>query len=95
LAKRARERVMHGGAFIMLRQYVEQMRYAKPWQQMLFVVGLIALGLMLLVVLKHPIGVLPIVLGVVWTRGIAVNVGRSRRSQHTRHADRRGPSSPQ
>jgi hypothetical protein len=86
---------MHGGALMMLRQHVEQMRYAKPWQQTLFVVGLIALGLVLLVVLKHPIGVLPIALGVVWTRRAAVNVIRSRRSQHTRHADERSPSSPQ
>jgi hypothetical protein len=81
---------MHGGPFIMLRQSVEQMRYAKPWQQTLFVVGLIALGLVL-----HPIGVLPIVLGVVWTRRIAMNVVRSRRSQHARRADQRDPKPPQ
>jgi hypothetical protein len=80
---------MHGGPLFMLRQSVEQMRYAKPWQQTLFVVGLIALGLTMLVVLQHPIGVLPIVLGIVWTRRVAVNVIRSRRSPHTRYRSAR------
>jgi hypothetical protein len=79
---------MYGGPLMLLRQSVEQMRYAKPWQQTLFAAGLIAVGAALLVVLQHPIGILLIVLGIACIRGTARNVIRSRRSPSTHHDEK-------
>jgi hypothetical protein len=72
---------MYGGPLMVLRQSVEQMRYARPWQQALFSLTLIAVGVALLVVLQHPIGILPIVLGAASIRRTARFGIRSRRSR--------------
>jgi hypothetical protein len=84
---------MYGGPLMLLRQSVEQMRYARPWQQTLFAAGLITVGVALLVVLQHPVGILPIVLGVAFLRATVRNVIRSRRSRRTHHVEKNGADS--
>jgi cell division protein FtsX len=84
---------MYGGPLMLLRQSVEQMRYARPWQQTLFAAALIAVGVALIVVLQHPIGILPIVLGIAFIRGTVRGAIRSRRNRSTHHVEKQGSGS--
>ena len=70
---------MYGGPLMLLRQSVEQMRYARPWQQAVFAAGLIALGVVLLVILRHPIGIAPIALAAIYIQGVVRKIIRRRR----------------
>ncbi len=57
---------MHGGGgMIPVRQALQQMRYAKPWQQSLFAAALVGLGV-ILVIAGTWIGLLPLLLGVLF-----------------------------
>jgi hypothetical protein len=38
-----------GGGFVSVRQAVQQMRYARPWQQMLFAIVLLLAGIALVI----------------------------------------------
>ncbi len=60
---------MHGGGgMIPMRQAIRGMRYAKPWQQVLFASGLIAVGIVL-VIAGAWIGLLPLILGALFGVG--------------------------
>lgn len=58
---------MHGGGgFGSVRQAVQQMRYAKPWQQMLFAVALLLAGVAL-VIAGAWVGLVLVLLGVAFS----------------------------
>jgi hypothetical protein len=58
---------MHGGVLIQLRQSIEHVRYAKPWQQALFSSALILLGVTL-IALGELVWILLALLGVLFAR---------------------------
>jgi hypothetical protein len=59
---------MHGGGVgITVRQSIQQVRYAKPWQQALFTAGLLIAGAALLA-LGVIVGLLPALLGIASVR---------------------------
>ncbi|HTZ62518.1 MAG TPA: hypothetical protein VMB51_00265 [Solirubrobacteraceae bacterium] len=71
---------MHGGGgFVSVRQAVQQMRYARPWQQALFAVALLVAGVML-VVAGAWVGFLLAALGVVFSSRFLRLRLRARRS---------------
>jgi len=59
---------MHGGGLgITVRQSVQHIKYAKPWQQALFTAGMLLAGVALLA-LGVLVGLVPAVLGVLFVR---------------------------
>ncbi len=69
---------MHGGGLgIGLRQSLQHIRYAKPWQQALFTAGLLVGGAVLLA-LGVLAGLVPVLLGVLFLRRTLLSVRAAR-----------------
>jgi hypothetical protein len=73
---------MHGGPLIQLRQSIQYVRYAKPWQQALLSGALIAVGITLVAV-GELIGLLPAALGLLFVRPTIRSHRFARRSRST------------
>jgi hypothetical protein len=73
-----------GGPIIYLRQSVEQIRYAKVWQQLLYSTGLIAGGAVLIAV-GHIAGAIMVLLGLSVLAPMLRRVVKRRGRSSTRH----------
>ncbi len=59
---------MHGGGLgVTIRQSIQQIRYAKPWQQVMFTAGILVAGAVLLA-LGVLVGLVPLLLGAISLR---------------------------
>jgi hypothetical protein len=85
--------MVHGGLFMMLRQVVERLRYAPPWKQAVFALGLTVAGIGVLIELHTPMSIVLIALGAVFVRSAARHARHARRKLTLYGEDHKGANS--